>query len=152
MKKKVKFLIRKSYGLWLPILSLFLFILICELICQGFDLTEKMDADFKFYIRSIDNDIEEVYNVEDPLLMWSPKPNYIGAIVDSNGNIFNDGLKINSVGFRDKEYNLKKDENVFRILTLGDSNTFGWNSNLQDIYAKVLEKKLNEKSKVQEIK
>jgi lysophospholipase L1-like esterase len=54
--------------------------------------------------------------------------------------------KINSVGLRDEiEPDDKKSENVFRILNLGDSVTFGIGVHLKDTYAKKLEKLLNQK-------
>ena len=34
--------------------------------------------------------------------------------------------RINPQGFRGGEYNLKKSEGVFRIVTIGDSRTFGY--------------------------
>lgn len=85
-------------------------------------LTGSFNADFKYYIRTIDNDLECSFNQENPLLMWSPKPNIEGN---------------NSSGYRDKEYNLEKSSNCVRILCLGDSSTY-WGS-----YHELLEDKLN---------
>jgi lysophospholipase L1-like esterase len=124
--------IMKYYKIWLPLLSIVLFVSIAELICRGFALTDKLDADFKFYINNVDDDLWLRYNVEDAFLMWFPKPNY------SDGDI-----NINSQGFRDKEYKVKKDKNVFRILCLGDSSTFGFGVQLQETYHTLLENRLN---------
>mgnify|MGYP001609103083 FL=1 len=55
-------------------------------------------------------------------------------------------VKINSLGFRDYEYSLKKPNDVFRIAVLGDSFTFGYGIELEDTYTKQLEKMLNENS------
>jgi len=52
-------------------------------------------------------------------------------------------VEINSHGLRDKEYRLEKQENVYRILVLGDSWTFGTGMNLDETYVKQLEKLLN---------
>lgn len=51
-------------------------------------------------------------------------------------------VKINSLGFRDNEFSLKKD-NKFRIIVLGDSCTAGFEVNLEDTYSKQLENILN---------
>lgn len=114
-------------------MSPLLFFIICELSCRAFNLSKKFDADFKFYIRMVDNDVEIDYNAEDYILMWKPKPNY------------DDGfIKISSAGLRDKEYRIQKDSNVFRILCLGDSSTFGMKMPYNKIYPTLLEDKLNE--------
>ncbi len=122
----------KYYKIWLPLLSIVLFFSIAELICRGFNLADKVDADFKFYIHNVDNDLEEYYLVEDALLMWFPKPNYSDEYIN-----------INSQGFRDREHKVKKDKNVFRILCLGDSSTFGLRVELDETYHALLENKLN---------
>jgi len=122
----------RHYKIWLPLLSIVLFFSIAELICRGFNLADKLDADFKFYIHNVDNDLEENYLVEDALLMWFPKPNYSDEYIN-----------VNSQGFRDKEHKVKKDKNVFRILCLGDSSTFGLGVQLQDTYHALLENKMN---------
>jgi len=55
-------------------------------------------------------------------------------------------FETNSIGIRDKEYNLEKNNNTFRIAIIGDSQTKGIGINLEDTYPKILEKKLNEKT------
>ncbi|MEN6420394.1 MAG: GDSL-type esterase/lipase family protein [Smithella sp.] len=127
--------IAKYYKIWLPLLSVFLFFSIAELICRGLDLTDKLNADFKFYIHHVDNDLEKNYLKEDALLMWFPQPHYTDEYI-----------KINSHGFRDREYEIKKNKKVFRILCLGDSSTFGWDVRLQDTYHDLLENRLNKES------
>lgn len=52
-------------------------------------------------------------------------------------------IKINSYGFRGKEFSLKKDESITRIVALGDSITFAPNVNIEDCYLSLLEKRLN---------
>lgn len=56
---------------------------------------------------------------------------------------FTASVKINSEGLRDHEYPPEKDPKVFRVLTLGDSFTFGVGVNLDESYPKVLEALLN---------
>lgn len=53
-------------------------------------------------------------------------------------------IKFNSWGYRDIEHSIKKDNDTYRILIIGDSFTFGWGiKNLDDIYSRVLQKKLD---------
>ena len=52
-------------------------------------------------------------------------------------------IKYNHHGYRDYEYSLEKPEGVFRILVLGDSQTFGAGiKDLKDTWVKKLEEKL----------
>lgn len=52
-------------------------------------------------------------------------------------------VNINSIGIRDKEYAIDK-KDKYRILVIGDSFTFGWGVDLDDCWAKQLERKLQE--------
>ncbi len=49
--------------------------------------------------------------------------------------------RINSLGFRDREFGLRK-ASAIRILALGDSTTYGWGVNLEDTWCKRLEENL----------
>ena len=52
-------------------------------------------------------------------------------------------IRYNEHGYRDYEYSLKKPEGIFRVLVLGDSQTFGHGiSDLKDTWVKKLEVKL----------
>ncbi len=54
---------------------------------------------------------------------------------------------LNTLGHRDHAFTIKKPENTFRILTIGDSLT--WGEGIQDInaiYTEILEKKLNDRA------
>lgn len=54
-------------------------------------------------------------------------------------------IKTNNDGFRaEKDYNLTKSKNTFRILVLGDSVTLGWGVEYNKTYPKLLENKLNQ--------
>lgn len=55
-------------------------------------------------------------------------------------------VKINSIGLRDKDYSVAKPASTYRILAVGDSNTFGYGVNAEDTYPSKLEKLLNEQS------
>ena len=50
----------------------------------------------------------------------------------------------NSLGLRDKEHNITKPDNTFRIIILGDSFTYGYLLNLSDSYPYILSRLLNE--------
>ena len=52
-------------------------------------------------------------------------------------------VTINSRGWRDSEHSLAKPANVFRILVVGDSVTFGYGVPLEAMFSRVLERKLN---------
>ncbi|MBU1042959.1 MAG: hypothetical protein KJ915_00990 [Candidatus Omnitrophica bacterium] len=58
-------------------------------------------------------------------------------------NTENGFFKINSRGIRDREYIIPKPENVYRIIVLGDSVTFGTEYLIEQTYPKLLEEKLN---------
>jgi len=53
-------------------------------------------------------------------------------------------VTINKDGYRDIEYSQKKAPGVYRIILLGDSIVFGLGVNLEDTFAKVLERQLNQ--------
>lgn len=52
-------------------------------------------------------------------------------------------VKTNALGFRGKDYSLTKPQNTVRILTVGDSFTYGWGVNNDDTWPAILEKELN---------
>lgn len=51
-------------------------------------------------------------------------------------------IKINSLGFRDREFKKLPTENTFRIICIGDSSTFGWDVVQGQAYPKIVEKML----------
>ncbi|MEW6078379.1 MAG: SGNH/GDSL hydrolase family protein [Thermodesulfobacteriota bacterium] len=103
-----------------------------EIACRVYGSARNADSDFRFYIRHVDNDLRLDYIVEDPLLMWALLPGYKDRHVT-----------ISSQGFRDREYDKKKPDGVFRILCLGDSSTFGFPMPLELTYHALLEERLN---------
>jgi hypothetical protein len=58
---------------------------------------------------------------------------------------FGESYLINSAGFRDREYELKKPPGKSRIMVIGDSFTFGPSINLENTYPKQLEQILKSK-------
>ncbi len=56
-------------------------------------------------------------------------------------------VKINSHGLRDREFTYEKAPNTYRILVLGDSQTFGFGVHAEESYPKVLERLLRKESR-----
>ena len=63
----------------------------------------------------------------------------------TQGEFIGHPLSINSMGMRDRERSLQKPPNTFRIVSLGDSHTFGWGVRQEESYPAVLEKLLTDK-------
>ena len=76
----------------------------------------------------------------DDITKYSGRPN---AQSVHKGKEFDTNIILNSKGFRDKEYSYNKLKDVYRILILGDSFTFGIGVENNETYPKVLESKLN---------
>lgn len=55
---------------------------------------------------------------------------------------FRINIKHNSLGFRDSEYKFEKQTDIKRIVVLGDSFTWGWGVNKENIYTEKLETSL----------
>jgi hypothetical protein len=97
------------------------------------------------YYRSLDFSME-MWKYAVQLKREVPNPN-LRFIHKANSHAFLMGqdVAINSQGLRDYEYPLQKPPDVYRILLLGDSTTFGWGVALSDTTAKILERELNAK-------
>ena len=52
-------------------------------------------------------------------------------------------IKTNSEGYRTGDIQVRKGKNVFRIVCLGDSSTFGWGVNQNERFSHFLEERLN---------
>ncbi len=78
-------------------------------------------------------------------------PRLVGIIPNFEGDRKGAHVKINSRGFRDRDYPEEKGGNIFRIVGLGDSFTFGAGVELEDTYLKQLEKMLKKKSSSKQI-
>jgi len=123
---------QRTEKLWLVLGSVTLTLLAFELLAALLPIDPNVSADFAFYIRQVDGDVEESYNVEDPYLMWRPSPGY------------DDGTyRINSMALRDDKYPAEKPANTVRILALGDSSTFGHGVPLAETYHSLLEARLS---------
>src|SRR5262249_42718817 len=73
-------------------------------------------------------------------IVYELKPNV-------RGRFMGQPLFINSQGLRDYEYTRRKEPGTFRIVGVGDSALFGWGVPVEDSGLKVLERRLNEKSR-----
>jgi hypothetical protein len=73
-------------------------------------------------------------------IVYELKPNV-------RGRFMGQPLLINSQGLRDYEYTRRKEPGTFRIVGVGDSSLFGWGVPIEDGGLKVLERRLNEKSR-----
>lgn len=78
----------------------------------------------------------QVLGANSPTLKWELKPNQRSFSVDVP-------VVTNSHGFRDPERSIAKGANTFRILSIGDSITFGMGVRFDAVYSQQLEKVLN---------
>lgn len=77
---------------------------------------------------------------DDPLVSYRLKENYRGI---HKAPEFSVKVETNSAGHRDYEHSIVKPENVYRIMVLGDSFTFGEGVEMDESYPKVVEERLN---------
>jgi lysophospholipase L1-like esterase len=82
----------------------------------------------------------EVYD-SDPFIYWRLKPNQ-----DCFTKVAHRPVHVNSQRTRGPEFSVPKPAGVIRILSLGDSTTFGWGLSDEETYSHQLEKKLNERN------
>lgn len=82
----------------------------------------------------------------DPIVWKYPQETYlydpeIGHWLEPNQQTFthDKAVRTNSVGIRDSEYPFRAQDNVYRILAIGDSQTFGNGLDLADTWPKQLE-------------
>ena len=116
---------RKSLlqGLALSLTSLVLFLVACEIVLR---------------IAGYGN--LEIYE-PDPSLYWKLKPNQ-----DCLTKIGRKPVHINSHGTRGPEFETRKPAGTFRVLSLGDSRTFGWGLTEAETYSTQLRVLLQEKA------
>ena len=69
----------------------------------------------------------------DPKLFWKPKPGQ-----NCFTKIGHKPIHVNSKGTRGKDFDENKPENVLRIISLGDSKTFGWGLSESETYSELL--------------
>jgi len=74
----------------------------------------------------------------------STSPHFVENIPNGKANFLGVPVVINSLGLRGGEIRTPRPPNTVRILTVGDSITFGYGIPLEATYSKVLEKLLNQ--------
>lgn len=79
------------------------------------------------------------HHKDHPTLFWVQTPNLDVVLPDGVP------LKTNSLGLRDDEVVMPKPKDVYRILSLGESSTWGANISAENAYSELLEKLLNER-------
>ncbi|MHA2231883.1 MAG: SGNH/GDSL hydrolase family protein [Candidatus Hodarchaeales archaeon] len=75
----------------------------------------------------------------DPLLGWKHKPFQEGRFRTQD---FDVQVKINAQGLRDRPYSYQRKDGVFRIIALGDSFTWGFGVEQDEIFTEIMEKNL----------
>jgi hypothetical protein len=68
-----------------------------------------------------------------------------GAVIREKTSEWDIDIRINSNGLRDREIPYEKPKGTYRVLVLGDSQTFGQGVEAEETYAKVLERSLAER-------
>lgn len=75
----------------------------------------------------------------DPDLGFIQIPNHEATFKARDFNVL---IKSNSHGFRDKEYQLIKGKGIKRVIVLGDSFTWGWGVEQEEIFCEVAEREM----------
>jgi hypothetical protein len=70
---------------------------------------------------------------------------------NARGRFVGQPVLINSQGLHDYEYGRRKEPGTFRIVGVGDSSLFGWGVPFEDSGLKVLERRLNAKSRARKV-
>ena len=81
----------------------------------------------------------EIYE-PDPVVFWKLKPGQ-----KCYTKIDHRPVRINSRGTRGREFDVPKPVDTIRIISIGDSRTFGWGLSDEETYSALLEKLLQEK-------
>lgn len=92
------------------------------------------------------NKLESILRIieEDQILFWKQRPYLNTKFQGAN-------IVTNSSGFRNREIDINKDVQIYRIICLGASPTFGWGVDLWDTYPFLLEQKLKKNSQSKNI-
>ena len=134
-------MVQKLKNLLLFIFSLIVLELISQLIILKFE--DKFSILLKHFSNNLSKIVTTNYQIE-----WDYENNKMKP--GRYKNQFT-SYEVNSLGFRNKEFNLKKDKNKIRIITLGGSTTIGLESPDNKTYPYQLEELLNEKNNTYEV-
>jgi len=122
-----------------PVLAVFLSTFLCLLVLEG--LTRI------FFTLNLDYQIEMSRYAGLMKRQVIVKGSSHAHLPDQQAKLMGVGVTINAKGFRDKDYELKKPDNVYRIMLLGDSLTFGWGVKAENRFSDLLEARLNKEVK-----
>ena len=118
-----------SKNIALLVFSVIISFIMAELLLAAFDISVlKQDSD---------------YRTSDDVFHHSFVPNSSAEFKSSEWDV---KYNINSFGFRDREFSIKKPDNVFRVLMLGDSFTEGYGMEVENSFPKQFESILNQRS------
>src|SRR3989344_4963490 len=134
---------RKLLNIGLFIIYLIVLILVAEFLVHLF-LPQP--------ILKHDNQLEYVPPIFSPssYLPWQLKPN-ASALHYAVTDEFIVNTTINSLGYRDSEFKIRKAKNIERIIFLGDSYVFGFGVELNEIFHQIIESRLGKSNKSYEI-
>ncbi len=118
-------------------LILIFFNLVLFLVCIEIFLRVKWGEESDFRAKELQ------YRCADFVFDHSLIPNVKANCVTKEWNV---PYTINSFGFRDREFSMKKPANTFRILVLGDSYVEGYAVRAEDSFIKRFEQRLNQNS------
>lgn len=129
--------IKFNKALFFSFLSLLIFLFIAEVFFRVINF-QKIIPD-RAFILNPELSYPRYYK-KDAELFWRIRSNQT-----IKGKFFVDGIyRINSKGYRDYEFSEDKNPHIKRIIVMGNSCTFGWKVDLEQTYAKRLEKLLNQ--------
>jgi len=127
LSKKHKKLITNLIFLGITVFILFLLLEGSFRLFNTCSLDSKRAGNLFSFIQESDN----------PSLIFELKPN-------AGGYLSEQYVRINSLGFRGPEYSISKSDDVFRVIVLGESITFGWGVSENETFQEVLSKNLEE--------
>lgn len=89
--------------------------------------------------REGENTDKQLYNFKEPNRGWGGNPNRVSYW---NGEGEPGEIKMNNAGFRDKDWNVEKPANTYRVAVLGDSFTEAIQVKTETRYTSVMEREL----------
>jgi len=124
----------KLLKLALPFVSLGLCLLMTEVVARVLFSRTTLNLGLEMWKYAKDVKLRSA----DPEIGHRHRPN-------AHAQLMGVDVKTNSLGLRDVERAIPKPADVYRIVVLGDSITFGWGVPFEHTFCQVLERKLNEK-------
>ena len=113
--------------------SVGLFMIVAEGLFRIVGVSSKPDN--LYFLLNPELDYPQFFK-RDHKLFWKFWPN---QVIQSNFMVAGE-YRINSFGLRNKEFSLEKPKDAFRIVCLGNSNTFGWKQNEENAYPRQLQR------------